>query len=71
MIRATTRAQREAVWKLYEQTHPNYARYRMSSRTMRYFYRGFRKNFVNYGDYIGGQWKGMFVGIEKDGYTHT
>jgi len=31
----------------------------------------FAKRFHNYGDYIGGEWKGMFLGIEKDGYTHT
>lgn len=26
---------------------------------------------VDYGQYIGISWCGMFVGIEKDGYTHT
>jgi len=31
----------------------------------------FAKRFVNYGDYIGGLWYGMFLGIEKDGYPHT
>lgn len=24
-----------------------------------------------YGDFVGLQWSGMFVGIEKDGYAHT
>jgi hypothetical protein len=32
----------------------------------------FRKRFDWHGtDHIGGRWCGMFVGIEKDGYTHT
>ncbi len=25
----------------------------------------------NYGDYCGLGWCGMFIGIEKDGYTHS
>lgn len=25
----------------------------------------------NYGDYCGLLWCGMFIGIEKDGYTHS
>jgi hypothetical protein len=25
----------------------------------------------NYGDYAGIKWCGMFLGIEKDGYTHS
>ena len=31
----------------------------------------FAKRFKNYGQYIGGEWCGMFLGIEKDGYAHT
>jgi len=31
----------------------------------------FAGRFRNYGDYIGGIWCGMFLGIEKDGYAHT
>ena len=31
-------------------------------------YHGLRSNFP---EYIGVQWCGMFVGIEKDGYAHT
>ena len=25
----------------------------------------------NYGDYVGVDWCGMFLGIERDGYTHS
>ena len=25
----------------------------------------------NYGDYVGFEWCGMFLGVEKDGYTHS
>ena len=33
----------------------------------------FRKRFTWYDrmDYIGGKWCGMFIGIERNGYTHT
>lgn len=34
-------------------------------------YREFRKRFRNHGEYIGGPWSGMFLGIEKDGHAHT
>lgn len=29
------------------------------------------KYVCNYGDYVGVEWCNMFVGIERDGYTHT
>lgn len=31
----------------------------------------FARTVVNYGDYLGVEWKGMFLGIEKDGHTHS
>ena len=40
-------------------------------------YRQFRRTVTFHGfgssfpDYIGVEWCGMFVGIEKDGYAHT
>jgi len=71
-VKATTRAQREAVWRLFESTYPNIARFKLGTPTSRIHYRAFRAGFRwRIGDYIGGEWKGMFVGIERDGYTHT
>lgn len=66
----TTRAQREAVFKLFLRSHPESklsdgAATRAAYRTFR---RGFRWGF---GDYIGGIWAGMYVGIELDGHTHS
>jgi hypothetical protein len=34
-------------------------------------YRQFRRGVIYDRDYVGIVWCGMFVGIEKDGYTHT
>ena len=35
-------------------------------------YRIFRKRWKQcFGDYIGAEWCGMFIGIEEDGYTHS
>lgn len=72
----TTRAQREAVWRKFVQDYPSHQfagldYTALNLRTRRRAYRNFRKGFHNYGDYIGGPWKGMFLGIERDGYTHT
>ena len=33
--------------------------------------RDFFLRVYSYGDYCGLSWCGMFVGIEKDGHTHT
>jgi len=55
-----TREQREAVARVYER-----------DVTVAKDLVEFAKGFVSYGDYIGGMWKGMFLGIEKDGYTHS
>lgn len=78
-ITPTTRAQREAVLKLFRRDFPNWSpTFRLDPRTNREIkvptlqYRRFRKQFRWYfNEYIGGNWHGMFVGIEKDGYTHT
>jgi hypothetical protein len=75
-VRPTTRAQREAVWSKFLRDYPshNFAGLDyvgLNLRRRRADYRKFRKGFANYGDYIGGQWKGMFIGIEKDGYCHS
>lgn len=34
-------------------------------------YLAFRRRWKNHGDFIGANWCGMFVGIEKDGHSHT
>ncbi len=31
----------------------------------------FARTVHNYGPYLGVEWKGMFLGIEKDGHTHS
>lgn len=31
----------------------------------------FFSRVIDYGDYVGLSWCGMFLGIEKDGYTHS
>ncbi len=58
----TTKEQRKAIFDLYRRNADG-------SKT----YREFRKRVAHYfGGYIGiNGWCGMFVGIEKDGYTHT
>jgi hypothetical protein len=44
-----------------------YARGEDGSKTREEFW----TRVENYGDYAGIQWCGMFLGIEKDGYTHS
>lgn len=59
----TNRAQREALYKLYQRNSNGINTYRQ-----------FRKGVMpGFGDdsYIGIMWCGMFVGIEEDGYSHT
>lgn len=59
-MKVTTRAQREAMFRLYQ---------RGNSKVT---YREFRKECRQcFGDYIGVHWMGIFFGIETDGYTHT
>jgi len=55
-----TRAQREAVYHKYQQSPDG-------SNT----YKQFRKRVLYGPDYIMLHWCGMWLGIEKDGYTHS
>jgi hypothetical protein len=79
-VQPTTRAQREALFRVFQRDFPNWVtpRFRVVPRTGERIkvssapYRRFRKPFRHYTDgYIGAMWKGMFLGIEKDGYTHS
>ena len=79
-VKATTRAQRVALLSLFRRSgFPDWGpctrvdrftgqRVKIPTAQWRRFRKGFR---WGYGDFIGGEWKGMFVGIERDGYTHT
>lgn len=73
----TTRKQREAIWRLFCRLHDGHndpLDYVSPSDTQAMHgmaFRAFRKTVHNYGDYMGVQWHGMFLGIEKDGYTHS
>lgn len=31
----------------------------------------FLRRFTGNGEYVGGIWCGMFLGVERDGYAHT
>lgn len=56
-----TRAQRRAIFNLWERNHDGLSRFRM-----------FRRLRVSPGfDCPLVQWCGMTVGVEADGYTHT
>lgn len=64
-----TRKQAEACFKLFCRDWPNHP-WSETANTRRY--RQFRRKFkIHYGGFLGGEWKGMFVGIEPDGYTHS
>lgn len=56
-----TPAQTEAISNLYKR-NPD------GSHTLKGFFKRFE---VFYGDFCGAQWCGMFIGIEKDGHTHS
>jgi len=56
-------------WMTVEQFGAIIAIYFRSS-TIGNFVRMFN-SVENYGDYCGLAWAGMFLGIEKDGYTHS
>jgi len=45
--------------------------WKRSSRDFSSFLAMRRKAFYCYGDYYGINWCGMFIGIERDGYTHS
>jgi hypothetical protein len=77
-----TKAQREALFKLFRRDFPSWEtpRYRRNTHTnervkvstlpWRRFRRTIQPEFASYGAVMV-PWKGMWVGIEKDGYTHT
>ena len=68
MQQPTTREQREAILRLFRRDWPDHPWSQFpNNRT----FRAFRSRFRKYGDYIGGEWHGMFIGIERDGYTHS
>ena len=70
--RFTTRAQAEACFRLFARDWPDHPWGRFpSTRLYRGFRRGFRMDGKSREGYLGGQWKGMFIGIEPDGYTHS
>ena len=61
----TTRAQREALQRLY-------LRWKGTGDTKApKSYRELRKRVMPGFGYIGVEWCGMFIGIEKDGYAHS
>ena len=69
-----TRAQAEACFKLFGRDWPDHVWSRFpSTRAYRRFRRGFKPYYGlrDDGVVLGGQWKGMFIGIEPDGYTHS
>jgi len=56
----TTRAQREAIARKFHQSPDGAATYK-----------DFRKRVVQGFDCLMLQWCGMWLGIERDGYTHS
>ena len=67
--RKVTRKQAEACFALFARDWPDHPWSRFPSTRC---YRRFRRGFRLYHDgYLGGAWKGMFIGIEPDGYTHS
>jgi hypothetical protein len=60
-----TRSQREAIKRLYDRSTDGAVSYLAFRRRFRLYSVG------SVGDYIGGAWCGMFIGIETDGHTHS
>jgi hypothetical protein len=59
-----TREQRVALKRLYDRTGDTIAPFSPS-------YREFRREVQYMGDCIMVRWCGMWLGIERDGYTHS
>lgn len=59
-MKVTTRAQRVAMHRLWSRTDTKCSYLKFRRQCQWYF-----------GDYLGITWRGMFYGIELDGYTHT
>lgn len=60
----TTRAQREALFRVFQRDYPTLAPKSVSYRT-------FRKTVLPGPGCIMIHWAGMWLGIEPDGYTHS
>lgn len=68
----TTRAQREALWRLFCRDYdPSYESGTILLRRYRAFRRKFRFAGLGSDRYLFGQLWGMWLGIERDGYTHS
>ena len=76
-----TKAQRKALFKIYRRDFPSWetpfyrvGKYGDTERVSSYHYRRLRKQVQPYFDNSGCvmlPWKGMWLGIETDGYTHS
>ena len=72
----TTRAQREALYRVYCRDHPyhEFAGLQYTGLNLirrRRDYRAFRKQVMPGPGCIMLPWQGMWLGIEPDGYTHS
>lgn len=76
----TTRLQREALLRVFQREFPSWisprSRKAINGRVVKVpsiLYRRFRATVHGFpgGDCIMVPWKGMWLGIEKDGYTHS
>lgn len=71
----TTRKQREALKAVYDRAPLTICHNRVSSQHERAIsYREFRRKAYpvpGHDSYIAVRWCGMWIGIEKDGYTHS
>jgi hypothetical protein len=63
-MKPITKAQRKAIYELYRR-NPD------GSPTYRHFRKRFTPILLGGGSLQIDSWCGLFVGIEKDGYTHT
>lgn len=68
----TTRKQREAMWRLFRRDYDtSYESRRQQLRRYRKFRRTVKWCGTRTDRYLGVRLWGMFIGIERDGYTHT
>jgi hypothetical protein len=68
----TTRAQREALWRLFQRDYDGtYEAPAMLWRRYRRFRRRWRWTGIGQDNYLFGNLWGMWIGIERDGYTHS
>ena len=66
-----TKEQRRALWRVFIRKYPHFNELRRDD--LRALYRKFRRQAVPGigGDYVLIPFAGMWLGIEKDGYTHS